>query len=198
MPLALFGQCPNDYCGDAVQVDLNAWYEACNYDCTRTPDNINVDVGFNPNYPCGYVNDNSWYTFTLYEPAIICIWVYGELINDLPVGNFGDPEGIEFRLWEGASCNNIEVIWGTACYWHLFDIEYVGTGEYDPTRQEWNITFVLPVGTYFVDVDGFGWSEGCYQLSVCIQQPLSLSVEQYSPIRTRGLFQYDLIGRRIR
>lgn len=198
LPILSYAQCPNDLCEYAIDIEYNQWYDGCNYDCTRTPDDINVDVGFNPNYPCGYVNDNSWYHFTLEESAIICIWVTGEMINDLPEGNFGDPEGIEFRLWEGLSCSEIEVIWGTSCYWLLNDIEYIGTGEYDPSRQEWNITYVLPPGNYYIDLDGFGWSEGCYELTVCKQEPLFLSVPSYTNNLSKVLWNYDLIGRKIK
>ncbi len=187
--VASFGQCLNDDCQTAEQVQIPVIINSCNYDCTQDINDITLYNGF----ICSYHNFNMWYSFDLNQDTFLCIeitsdYTFAGAVN----GNYGMSEGIEFFIYN--SCNDI--IFGSNCYWMSNIVHNITT--YDPTRQEWSVTLYLPAGQYIFEVDGFGWSTGCFELMLCGENLLGLDIEEYRWNKNQRMFNYDILGRRIR
>ena len=154
--------CPSDICEDAISVVDQIWEPFCNDNCTE-----DFYLNWNPSwpywdFPCGYLNYDQWYQIEVEVGGQVFFQIESDFTHEdsTIIGNFGPLEGISMDIFAGNSCQDLEFIWGTACYWQS-EQEYCCFPEYDPTRQAWEFSINMDPGTYFVNVDGFGYSVGC-------------------------------------
>lgn len=154
--------CPNDVCDDAISVPDQTWEAFCNDDCNEDFDIAWDPDWWHPQFPCGYLNYDQWFQIEVQTGGQILFHIESNYTHEdsTIIGNFGPLEGVTMDIFSGDDCQNIEFIWGTACYWQT-DQEYCCFPEYDPTRQTWEFSLFMEPGTYFVNVDGFGYSVGC-------------------------------------
>lgn len=127
--------------------------------------------------------------------------------------NFGWNEGWAMMLWMGDDCLSSEIVWSTNCYW-LTDTgpgefpsgSYTDQGAFDPTRQYWNVQLLgmRPGQRYFLQLDGFGWCQGCTYVNVCPgannlaiefpedMQMIDLTEEKRKPDRITNILQQEI------
>lgn len=215
----LLTQCPNDLCADAIEVLAWTPVSFCNTDCNLDweqngmLDNIEVGTG---GIDCLANNADQWYYFdipTNMDGTLTLTVGCGDCFNPSAVNtaNYGRQEGWEMVVWSGADCQSAEIVWSTHCYW-LTDQQgsymnsYIGIGNYDPSRQEWAITFfgVPPGGRYYIQLDGLGWCYGCAVFEWMVWEwPLSIEIDTITtpvdePVKKYDGRLYDVIGRRVR
>lgn len=213
-------ECPNDLCEDAIYVEELTPTPFCNCECNEDfgiPDDPSW-VPFFPGYPCQYPNYDMWYQIEVESgspqiPSPIEFYVGTNYVHEdsTTIGNFGPLEGVTLDIWSGDypdNCMGIDFVFGTNCYFnptYADNVEsYCCFPEYDPTRQEWYFTVQLPPGIYYVNIDGFGYSEGCGEWWWAEPYFLGTYIEEVYKKREKlidryGLFgKYDLSGRRIK
>jgi hypothetical protein len=185
-PLA---QCLNDNCETPEQLTLPVVVNGCNFDCTQDIQ----DETLPNNFTCSYHNYNQWYSFDLTEDTFLCVSLESDYNLDGAIYTAnGYNEGIQFFIY--TSCQ--DMIFGTNCYW-MSDVE-TSIINFDPSVTEWDVTVVLPAGQYIFEVDGFGWSTGCFELILCGENLLGMTVEEYKLFKQNKMLNYDILGRRIR
>lgn len=150
------------------------------------------------NFECHQINYDIWGHFTYPEDAngYMCLSIMNGTCEHPEglVGNYGPLDGWVMILWQGETCEDAELVWSTNCYWMTEEEpgiigpnEYLGIGDYDPTRQEWYIEmFNITPGTEFIiQIDGFGWCQGCGDFYWCSEMNL-LSILQFEVSGTPG------------
>ncbi len=217
VPWAVFAQCPNDLCEDAIEAPECLYVDFCTTDCNHDfVDNMMDDgVGTGGFTSCHAQNYDLWYYFDYPDTAdgYLMLRINGGDCYNAAAGSssYGRNEGWAFMLWAGDYCDFSQIVWGTNCYWltdnYPDEIQmYFGVGDYDPTRQLWNIMILdaEPGERYWVQIDGFGWCRGCASFQWC-SSPSALEItydtdtviideiEEMTPARI-----HDILGRRIR
>jgi len=160
LPFTAFTQCPSDICEDAFNVTEQTPEAFCNYDCNE--DFSQPWDGWNfSQFPCQYLNYDQWYTIEVTEGGMVQFHIESDYNTPEEIGEDGEYEGVVMDIWQGDDCDNIEFLWGTNCYWMTDEVYYINPSEYNPSRLEWDFTIELEPGTYYINIDGFGYSVGC-------------------------------------
>lgn len=191
-----YAQCPNDVCDDAIAVEQQTPTDFCNYDCNEDYDLIGGNWIY-PQFPCSYMNYDMWFVIEVEVGGMIEFYVDSDYsIEAVDEGNFGPLEGITLELYSG-SCGFLEFVTGTNCYW-MNDANVCCFGAYDPSRQGWYFTVELVPGTYYVNIDGFGYSEGCGEWWWSEPYFLDLGVIERPVVGTIQEMLYNVLGQRIK
>ena len=197
---SLSAQCPNDICQDAIYVEEQTPTSFCNYDC-----NSDFDLPYSPewnfpNYPCQYLNYDMWFQIEVVTGGFVEFYVGTDYVNETEtvIGNNGPLEGVSMGIFSGDQCNSLDFVIGTACYWWS-DYDNCCFPVFVPTRQEWNFTVDLEPGTYYVNIDGFGWSVGCGEW--WWQEPYFLNLNILESKKKRSKLagrQFNILGQQIK
>lgn len=180
-------QCPEaDQCSGAISIPSSTPTSFCNVNCSQdfylngnyqmpAMDNT-VTTSVGTNFPCTIIHQDFWYQIEVTSGGPVCFQIDSNYQTDsLIIGNHGPLEGIEMSIYQGTTCAQAELLWGTQCYW-MTTMGYTGTGDYDPTRQGWDLSVNLDPGSYFIQIDGWGWSTGCGTFEWC--EPFFLGDER--------------------
>lgn len=199
------GQCENDLCSGAIDVPNQTPESFCNYDCEEDFDLMwsgewNFSFG-----PCHYMNFDQWFSIEVEQGGEILFQIETDYthIDSTVIGNHGPLEGVVMDIYQGESCEDLEFIWGTACYW-MMEQEFCCINDFDPTRQEWEFSLNLSPGIYYVNIDGFGYSVGCGEWSWSEPfflfhdpEPESAVVSEEEPLEDPVIYYTDFTGRKI-
>ena len=181
------------FCNDTANFDFHPGTPAGVSTNLYTDPYMDIDVG--PfNFPCTSINYDIWgyIEYPLDGNGYMCLQILNGSCTSTsgPVnGNFGPLEGSQMMLWEGNTCDNAQLVFGTPCYWmtelvpgNIDSTEWAGVNDYDPTRQEWDIAIydAIPGQTYLIQIDGFSWCVGCGEFAWCSEINL-LSIEDPKP-----------------
>lgn len=155
-------------------------------------------------YQCHIINYDEWFSVNfqnLSGDGYFCLHLWdGTCAHpDSVTGNYGPMEGFVMVLWQGAPCDSAQLIWSTNCYWMTYNYpavvlesNFTGIDYYDPTRQLWYIDFYgMEAGQYYVQIDTFGWCEGCGKFRWC-EEPIMMDIIQFEI--ENGIFIHDQIN----
>ena len=198
-----YAQCPSDVCQDAIEVPNQTPEAFCNYDCEEDF-NQPWDGWWHSLFPCQYYNYDQWYIIEVQVGGMIQFHIESDYNTIEEIGVDGEYEGVVMDIWEGDDCSSIEFLWGTQCYWMTDEVYYINPPEFNPSRQEWNFTIDLDPGTYFINVDGFGYSVGCgewwWSEQILLGQTIAeyYGAEKVQYIRKYTGQNYNVLGQRVR
>lgn len=215
IPLGIIGQCPNDLCADAIELDDCVYTSFSNETCLYNFEDNGMynTVGTGLVTPCHSLNFDLWYSFPYSGDGYLTIDVGpGDCYNPIAgTSDYGRNEGWVLMVWKGDTCEDAQIVWSTNCYWLTEDVpaditQYFGIGSYDPTRQSWNIMFLdAPQGKYFIQIDGFGPCRGSSNIRVCSAPAAPLSIDIPSDtvligteLEIKTFRRFDNIGRQLR
>jgi hypothetical protein len=192
------GQCPNDVCTDAISVLEQTPTSFCNVDCTEDY-NLSGTSWLFPSFPCSYMNYDMWFVIEVNVGGMVEFYVNTEyyLEGGTVIGNFGPLEGVTLEIYSGNNCNSLDFVTGTNCYW-LSEAVSCCFGAYDPTRQEWYFTVEMNPGTYYINIDGFGYSVGCGEWWWSEPYFLGLGVNELRKVKSINELMYNILGQRIK
>ena len=177
--------CPeNDSCLGSIETFACTPVYYCNTTCNFEFYNSNpeIDNSAGPwDTPCHYINYDQWFEFTY--PATssgyltLDIWGGDCAHPDGEVGSHGPLEGWTMLVYQNETCAEADLVFSTSCYWMtesdspevIGQDDWIGIEDFDPTRQEWYITITNAIAGqhYFVQIDGFGWCQGCGWFQWC-------------------------------
>lgn len=192
------GQCPNDTCYDAIPVASQTPTDFCNYDCQEDYELIGSSWVYG-DHPCSYMNYDMWFVIEVEIGGMVEFYVGSDYVipGGAPIGNSGPLEGVTLEIYSGSNCYYLDFVTGTNCYW-MVDVNTCCFGPYDPTRQEWYFTVELLPGTYYVNIDGFGYSVGCGEWWWSEPYFLELGVSQLKRVQSINELMYNILGQRIK
>jgi len=214
--LCISAQCIGDRCDISIEAPACTDIPFCTTDCWDDfeASGMTQGVGFGNMSSCHGINYDTWRHFDYTGTGFLRLDIWGgdcynpEATTSL---NNGRNEGWALLLWYGPDCASAQVIWSTQCYW-LTDsgpgliTSYLGIGDFDPTRQSWNIIIMdAPPGRYYVQIDGFGWCRGCANFRWCddysalgiefpVQELDTFTIHLQEPKMKK---RYDTAGRRL-
>jgi len=195
--------CPGDVCQDALYLPLCQFEGFGNVPCNHQDyyaEGMSSFVGNCVNTllttpcPAEYTHHkNQWFYFNWLGGTAQMTILSNYSCPGVPnSGNFGPAEGVVWTLWsKQETCMQSFVVIGSSCnaaaYCNPGIVTYAnGMHPYDPTRQNWDVTFDLPAGEYYIELMGFSAayqqngqnvtcvSTGTGQVMVCGLTPLAL------------------------
>lgn len=185
--------CPNDDCGDALQITLTpdnlcngitfTEHRFCNCNCTYGNFWVNPgtpqqyvetqgcpEYGNGPNNECASEEFDFWVRLEILIPGTYTI----NMTSDYQTC-YLENDGVQFFLYDAnVICEDIAFCDGGIGQTPLL-LGYPCVDSEDPWQQSFDFTVNLTeIGYYYLQIDGWSTSRGCVNLKMCNSEPLSI------------------------